>query len=271
MFNKNSDLHRLLQSAVLNPIAVQQFRHHAIGILTYLGMERNGAQQTIEICLSVLKENPLAAESITANHADHFIPANRLNACMNTRAEITLAQFNNHLITGSVLDLGGGSGEIASHVATLGHNVTVADVRDWRSYQHRHLPFITITNNHISLPDHSFDNVLILMVLHHSEDPKPLIIEAFRVAKQRVIIIESVTNTLTAYHYGCLIDWFYNHIIHYEEDLDKKVPVPCNFLPATGWEQLVWTINGLSPIISHDLGIFQDLNPEHHHLLVYEK
>lgn len=270
MTNKNYDLHRLLQSAILDPIAVQQFRHQAIGVLCHLGMTWGEAQHTIEICLSVVKENPLAAESITANHADLFIPVGRLSACMKTRSEITLAQFSDHLIPGSVLDLGGGSGEIASHVAAIGHDVTVADVRDWRSYDHRHLPFIKVADNHIDLPDHSIDTVLVLMVLHHSENPEQLLREAFRVAKRRVIIIESVTNTLTAYHYGCLMDWFYNHIVHYEEDPEKKVPVPCNFLPAAGWEQLIGTITDLSPLVSKDLGIFQHLNPEHHHLLVYE-
>lgn len=270
MPNKNADLHRLLQLAILDPIAVQQFRHQAIGVLCHLGMGWDEAQHTIDICLSVLKEDPLSAESITANHADLYIPAGRLAACMKARSEITLAQLSDHLIPGSVLDLGGGSGEIASRVAALGHDVTVADVRDWRSYQHRHLPFITVTENRIDLPDHSIDTVLVLMVLHHSEDPESLLCEVFRVAKKRVIIIESVTNTLTAYRYGCLMDWFYNHIVHYEEDPEKKMPVPCNFLPATSWEQLIETIIGLSPRFSIDLGIFQHLNPEHHHLLVYE-
>lgn len=270
MTNKNADLHRLLQLAILNPIAVQQFRRQAISVLCHLGMTWDEARHTMEICLSVLKEDPLSAESITANHTDLFIPAGRLAACMKARSEITLAQFSDHIIPGSVLDLGGGSGEIASRVAALGHDVTVADVRDWRSYQHRDLPFITIQNNRIDLADHSIDTVLVLMVLHHSEDPESLLREVFRVTKQRVIIIESVTNTLTAYHYGCLMDWFYNHIVHYEEDPEKKVPVPCNFLPATGWEQLISTITGLSPRLSLDLGIFQHLNPEHHHLLVCE-
>jgi SAM-dependent methyltransferase len=268
--NKNSDLHRLLQRAILNPLAVQQFRHQATAVLCHLGMEWSEAHHTVDICLSVLTENPLAAESNAANHADLFIPAGRLSERMKERSGITLAQFAQRLIPGSVLDLGGGSGEIASRVAALGHEVTVADVRDWRSYQHRHLPFTTVRDDRIDLPDRSIDTVLILMVLHHSENPEALLREAFRVAKQRVIIIESVTNTLTAYHYGCLMDWFYNHIVHYEEDPERKVPVPCNFLPAAGWEQLIWSATSLSPIVSQDLGVFQNLNPEHHHLLVYQ-
>lgn len=271
MSNKNTDLHRLLQSAILDQIAVQQFRHHATCVLVHLGIGWEEAEHTIEICLAILKEDPLSAESITANHADCFILAGRLETCMSKRSVVTLAQFSNHLLPGSILDLGGGSGEIASRVAALGHNVMIADVRDWRSYQHRQLPFITVINNRIDLLDQSVDTVLVLMVLHHSEHPQAIIREAFRVAKQRVVIIESVTNTLTAYRYGCLMDWFYNHIVHYEEDPEKKVPVPCNFLPATGWEQLIWSITGLAPIASRDLGIFQHLNPEHHHLLVYEK
>lgn len=270
MTNKNSDLHRLLKLAIRDPIAVQQFRHQAIGVLCHLGIGWDEAQRTIEICLSVLKEDPLSAETVTANHADLFIPAGRLSTCMKNRSEITLAQFSDHLIPGSVLDLGGGSGEIASRVAALGHSLAVADIRDWRSYQHRDLPFITVTNNQIDLPDRCIDTILVLMVLHHSENPQSLLREAFRVAKQRVIIIESVTNTITAYHYGCLMDWFYNHIVHYEEDPERKIPVPCNFLPATSWEQLIWTVTGFSPLVSKDLGIFQHLNPEHHHLLVYE-
>ena len=80
-----------------------------------------------------------------------------------------------------------------------------------------------------------------------------------------------MTENLIGYEYGAWIDWFYNHVIHYAPDIDKKINVPCNFMPATGWGQLVWKLTGLRPSVSTNLGIYQYLNPENHHLFVYDK
>lgn len=192
-----------------------------------------------------------------------------LAARMVERADMTYSKIAPHIIEGSVLDLGGGSGEIGKRIARDGHSVYIADVRDWR--RDTSLGFIPVTNNRIGVLDESYDNVVVLHVFHHSEDPEALLKDAFRVARRRVIFLETVANDLEQFLYDCWMDWFYNRIIHYAERPKDKIPVPCRFLPTAGWEQMVWRLYGLEPVASVDLGIYQFLNPIHHHLFVYDK
>lgn len=73
------------------------------------------------------------------------------------------------------------------------------------------------------------------------------------------------------YKYGSIIDWLYNHLLQYNSDITQKVNVPLNFKSADEWERLIWKLTGLEPAVSKNLGIFHWLNPEQHHLLVYDK
>ena len=190
---------------------------------------------------------------------------------MRERSEDTFEKIKPYINEdGDSLDLGCGSGEIAAQLfehLNVG-SVICADVRDWRK-EAQHLDFYTVENNHIQdAKNHEFDHVVMLMVAHHSDDPEALVAEAFRVGTA-VTIIESVTNNMFEYMYGTWIDWFYNRIVHYAADPGKKISVPARFLPAVGWEQMIFRITGRLPSVSQPLGIFQLLNPENHHLLHY--
>jgi ubiquinone/menaquinone biosynthesis C-methylase UbiE len=192
----------------------------------------------------------------------------KLDDRMRERAHEWFNKIEPYLLKTETLDLGGGSGEVAKLMQAHGCDVSIADVLDWRKVD---MPFIQVNNNQMEIPDGSFDQVVLLTVYHHTNDIQALIKETFRVAKKRVIFMESVTENLIGYQYGAWIDWFYNHVIHYSSDIDKKINVPCNFLPATGWEQLVWKLTGLKPTASINVGVYQFLNPENHHLFVYDK
>jgi len=174
---------------------------------------------------------------------------------------------------GDVLDLGGGSGELALRLHEQFNNnkpttVYVADALNWLKVK---LPFLEVEGHKIDAKDDTFNHVIVLTVFHHTDDVPALVEEAFRVAKKRVVFIESVSEDLLMYQYGSWIDWFYNHVIHFNPDITKKINVPCHFMPATGWEQLVWRLTGLTPTVSKNLGIYQNLNPENHHIFVYDK
>ena len=195
--------------------------------------------------------------------------ADILSLKMADRAERWFSKISPHLLPeGSLLDLGGGSGEVAKRMLLPNRPVSIADALDWRKGEAKTLPYLPVINNEVVHPP--FDQVVVITAFHHSDDPDALVAEAFRLAKKRVIFIESVTNSRFMYLYGSWIDWFYNHIVHYSEKIEDKIHVPCLFKPATGWEQLVWRLTGLSPTVSKDLGIFQSLNPEWHHLFVYD-
>lgn len=195
-----------------------------------------------------------------------------LESAMAGRAEQVVAKFAQYLKPDvSVLDLGGGSGEIAELMATDGRNLLIADVRDWRRNLDK-TEFALVVRNDIYVLKDSSDIVTALHTWHHSSDPEVLVKETFRVVKPggRVIIIETVADDLEEFLYTCFIDWFYNRILHYEHDPADKVPVPCQFRSAAGWEQLIIRLFGLTPTVSTNLGVYQSLAPLHHHLFVYD-
>lgn len=272
MESSTESLTRLVRTAACHPDVAQNIHRHATGILTHLGMSWSDAADFIDLAIRMTATSDwlLATESALSDSLPPIVDRMREQR-MTERGTRTFKRFANILEPGSVLDLGGGSGEIGAMMQTTGNKVTIADIRDWRGPNARSLPFLTVSNNTIPLNSDSVDTVVVLMALHHSNDPKTMFSETFRVARRDVIAIESVTNTLEEYLYGCWIDWFYNRILHFVEDADLRIPVPCNFLPATGWEQLAWKLSGLTPHVSKDLGIFQDLNPEHHWLFQWKK
>lgn len=272
MESSTETLSRLVRTAANHPDAAQNIRRHATGILTHLGMSWSDAADFVDLALRMTATSTwlLATESALSDSLPLIVDRMRERR-MTERGERTFARFANLLEPGSVLDLGGGSGEIGAMMRAHGNEVIVADIRDWRGPTARNLPFVTISNNAVPLDSGSIDTVVVLMALHHSNSPQQMLAETFRVARRDVIVIESVTNTLEEYFYGCWIDWFYNRVLHFVEDADLRVPVPCNFFPATGWEQLASKISNLTPRVSKDLGIFQDLNPEHHWLFQWKR
>lgn len=65
-------------------------------------------------------------------------------------------------------------------------------------------------------------------------------------------------------------DHFYNRIIHYNDDVTKKVNVPFNFNTPNNWQR-VFESKGLEQVAVQYLGIDQCLVPEYHTLHVLNK
>lgn len=260
-------LKQIVENAQCNPHASGIIRRHATGILVHLGVSHEEADQFIlkEIENKKIKDLYVWEAELYEKLSKLGI-YNNLDKRMKERAKEWFKPIKPHLLKAKTLDLGGGSGEVSILMKEFGCDVTIADVLNWSKYD---FPYISVVNNRMQIPDNAFDQVVLLTVFHHTNDVSALITEAFRVAKKRVIFVESVTENVVGYDYGAWIDWFYNHMIHYSKDPEKKINVPCNFLPATGWEQLVRKLTGLTPTASINLGIYQYLNPENHHLFVY--
>ncbi len=266
-------LRRIVEKAQHDDDAADMILRQAIGILTRLGMAHDKAESIIHGSMHAQGKyliSDLAAHEREL-HETIFrdLPAGNLPKAMTKRAQLWYGKLSSPPIGASILDLGGGSGELASlFYGQYGWEITIADVLDWR--KNKKIPFLPVVGNRVDKPDASFDTVQVITVFHHSDDPAALVREAFRLAKKSVVFVESVTEDVLMYLYGAWIDWFYNHVIHYSEDIEKKINVPCNFRSAAGWEQLVASITGLRPETSRNLGIFQHLNPEQHHLFVYD-
>ena len=279
-YQKRTDvLHGIVCQAGLDPVVRNMVFRQGVGILTTLGASHEDA---VDFLIHVVGRSGKQAEFAQYEYriqdalwgaCDRL----RLSGAMMERTQRWIDVLDPHLRNENVeprewplLDLGGGSGELAQHIREkYKYPVMIADVLDWR--RHKEIPFVPVVDNHIDLPDGSFATALVVTVFHHTDDPAALVTEAFRLASQRVIFIESVAEDPMMFHYAAWIDWFYNHILHFNPDVAKKINVPCNFKSARGWENLVVKLTGLRPIVSQNLGIYQFLNPEQHHLFVYEK
>jgi len=133
------------------------------------------------------------------------------------------------------------------------------------NYNQTGLPFHLYDGKNLNFTDRSFDHVLLLTVLHHSDDPIQVIKEALRVADKSIIVIESVYFNQVHKQLNKLFDWFYNRVMN-----NPDVNVPFNFLTPTAWPVLFEDLGGRVTHIKH-LGLDQPLVPEWHTLYVVRK
>ena len=89
-----------------------------------------------------------------------------------------------------VLDIGSGSGIIASKIAEkLKARITLVDVVDKRRIN---LPLTIYDGRKLPFENETFDAALLIFVLHHAEDPAEVLAEAKRVVKDKIIIYEDI-------------------------------------------------------------------------------
>jgi len=93
-----------------------------------------------------------------------------------------------------VLDLGGGEGYLAWRLrqANDRRKTIVAEVRDAVVLPVEHLHYDGFV---LPINDNTFNVVVLGFVLHHAEDQEQVLREALRVARQRVIVLESTYGT----------------------------------------------------------------------------
>lgn len=127
------------------------------------------------------------------------------------------------------------------------------------------LPLFIFNGRDLPFVDGFFDHVLLLTVLHHSDDPIRLFNEALRVADKSVLVIESVYFNSLHKQANKFLDWFYNKVLN-----DPNVNVPFNFLPPETWIAFFERAGGKVAHMQH-LGLDQPLVPEWHTLYVVEK
>lgn len=92
--------------------------------------------------------------------------------------------------TGRVLDLGAGEGYVGAALnEAAGLEVVLADVADFNETPLPHVPY---DGQQLPFEPGAFDAVLLVFVLHHAANPNQVLREARRVARQRVVVVESV-------------------------------------------------------------------------------
>ena len=204
----------------------------------------------------------------------------KLNTALTKRAELVRQQITPFLAGDSLLDIGCGNGMISYLVRDHFSRVQLLDVVDYLPKQLK-LPFdLYKEGERLPLAGQKFDTVLLLTVLHHSNNPAELLKLAWDATAKNLIIIESVigvhddepgvTYELASapeelqIGFAAFIDWFYNRVLH------DDVPVPYNFTSPERWNS-VFMQHGMHLIHTRRLGQDIDIGPEYHVLFVLQK
>lgn len=141
-----------------------------------------------------------------------------------------------HLDAGaSVLDVGCGEGHVLGELRARGAGeVRGVDIVDLRGDDN--IPFALYDGQTLPFPDRRFDLVVLSFVLHHVPNDRklPLLHEALRVSRGKVLIIEDTPSTA--------IDRAFSH--HHGESYRRKIGsrAPFGFLTANEW---VWLFRGM--------------------------
>ncbi len=91
------------------------------------------------------------------------------------------------------LDVGCGDGRVAEGISALRPDVTVTGV-DVLARPVARIPVRTFDGRALPLADRSVDDVLLVDVLHHAEDPGALLDECLRVARRGVVLKDHARN-----------------------------------------------------------------------------
>ena len=241
-----------------NHQALNNARTFLADLFMALGIEARRAREVVKEIFTTCQALPTLAgiESELKSALRELKLSDRIRDSLSDRSRIIHGQIAPHLGAGSLLDIGAGDGAIGAAFGAGGRHVQLMDVVD---YNRTGLPFALYDGMTIPFPDKSFDNALLIVVLHHCADPLRVLREARRVARRRIIVIESVYLSEPNRRFNMFFDWFYNRVLH------DGVPVPFNFNSPEGWEH-IFRREGFEVAASVDIGLDQVTVPEYHWL-----
>ena len=108
-----------------------------------------------------------------------------------------------------VLDVGCGDGLLASLILEKRPDVSISGI-DVLVQPHAQIPVELYDGRSIPHPDRSFETVLFVDVLHHTDDPVALLREGSRVARDCIIVKDHNRDSLTASALLRFMDWLGN-------------------------------------------------------------
>jgi len=161
---------------------------------------------------------------------------------MPTREEIIVKHLAPHLTPREqILEIGAGNGLVAEmlHQKT-GAQFTLLDVVD---YNRSKFPLHLYNGKTLPFESESFDTTMLVFVLHHNPDPRPILREALRVARHGVLLVENDVRGVLRKPITQLVDS--------TEHLRRGVP-RCYFTKSTAeWLDLMTEISARGEIKSN--------------------
>lgn len=167
------------------------------------------------------------------------------------------------LVGRRLLDLGAGEGYVARALSErTGVWTCSVDVGPFRRAAG---PYVTYDGTRLPFADATFDTTLILLALHHCAEPESVLVEALRVTRQRLIVMESVYRNRLERFWLDLLDGWLNGYRH-----DGGMNVPFAFKRPAEWQQL-FESRGLRVLETHWPGSWWERLVHHPLLFVLEK
>lgn len=131
--------------------------------------------------------------------------------------------------TGRVLDVGCGDGLISKRIQEKRAGITVEGI-DVLLRPKTHIPVRQFDGQHLPYADGSFDAVMFIDVLHHTNDPTGLIREAVRVSKSLLLFKDHTRDGFLAGSTLRFMDWVGN--------ARYGVSIPANYWSEKSWRDV---------------------------------
>ena len=128
----------------------------------------------------------------------------------------------------TVLDVGCGDGKLAGLIGEIRPDITIEGI-DVLVRDKTAVPVTEFDGNRIPFPDKSFDVIMFVDVLHHTEDPFVLLREAARVTKEIIVIKDHTSEGLLSNATLRFMDWVGNK--------PHGVVLPYNYWKEVQWKQ----------------------------------
>ena len=136
-----------------------------------------------------------------------------------------------HIRGRRLLDLGAGEGWVGAAVRALTPAwICGADIGPFRLSKD---PYVVFDGKQLPFGKGTFDTTLISLVLHHCATPEPVVAEAVRVTRTRLLVVESVYRNRLERFWLDVLDARLNRHRH-----DGRMPVPLAFKSAEEWQTL---------------------------------
>ena len=128
---------------------------------------------------------------------------------------------------GTVLDLGCGSGDVTLALKAARPRLSFTGLDVVPHTPREGLSVAAYDGEHVPYGDASFDWVMLVTVLHHTNDCRLLLAEARRVAKKGIIILD--------HQYKSRLDWLTLALIDWPGNVPFGVYTPFNFNTRDQW------------------------------------
>ena len=127
-----------------------------------------------------------------------------------------------------ILDIGAGDGKIDNMLQeSTGVNISGVDVL---VREKTYIPIQKYDGKHLDLSDNNIDTVMLIDVLHHTDNPEDVFKEAVRVANRYIIIKDHIQHGLVSYIKLRIMDFVGNK--------PYGVSLPYHYLTPKQWRRL---------------------------------